>query len=69
FPEAANGELSDRMIDALVIHGTPEQVKSRLRELPQFGAQELLAMAVLPPGDGEAMARTMAVLGELAAEA
>ena len=69
FPEAANGELSDRMIDALVVHGTPEQVKARLRELPQFGAQELLAMAVLPPGDGEAMARTMAVLGELAAEA
>ncbi len=69
FPEAANGELSDRMIDALVVHGTPEQVKTRLRELPQFGAQELLAMAVLPPGDGEAMARTMAVLGELAAEA
>ncbi len=68
FPEAAQGELSDRMIDALVVHGTAAQVKTRLRALPEFGANELLAMAILPPGDGDAMARTMAVLGELAAE-
>ncbi len=67
FPEAAQGELSDRMIDALVVHGSAEQVKDRLRAVPQFGASELLAMAILPPGDTDAMARTMAVLGELAA--
>lgn len=68
FPEAAQGELSDRMIDALVVHGTAAQVKERLRALPEFGANELLAMAIVPPGDSEAMGRTMAVLGELAAE-
>ncbi len=68
FPEAANGELSDRMIDALVVHGTAEAVKERLRALPEFGANELLAMVIVPPGDGEAMARTVAALGELAAE-
>lgn len=68
FPEAAQGELSDRMIDALVVHGTAAQVKARLRGLPDFGANELLAMAILPPGDSEATARTTAVLGELATE-
>lgn len=68
FPEAAQGELSDRMIDALVVHGSAEQVKERLRSVPAFGASELLAMVIVPPGDSDAMARTMGVLGELAAE-
>ncbi|MGE3074736.1 MAG: LLM class flavin-dependent oxidoreductase [Dehalococcoidia bacterium] len=68
FPEAKDGELSDRMIDALVVHGSAARVKERLRELPSFGASELLAMPIIPPGDGAAMERTMAALGELAAE-
>jgi alkanesulfonate monooxygenase SsuD/methylene tetrahydromethanopterin reductase-like flavin-dependent oxidoreductase (luciferase family) len=68
FPEAAQGELSERMIDALVVHGNAEQVKERLRALPSFGAAELLAMPIVPPGDGEALARTRTVLGELARE-
>ena len=68
FPEAANGELSDRMIDALVVHGSASEVKDRLRALPEFGAGELLAMPVLPPGDTGAMERTLGVLGELAGE-
>lgn len=68
FPEAAQGELSERMIDALVVHGNAEQVKARLRELPSFGAAELLAMPIVPPGDGDALSRTRAVLGDLARE-
>jgi alkanesulfonate monooxygenase SsuD/methylene tetrahydromethanopterin reductase-like flavin-dependent oxidoreductase (luciferase family) len=68
FPEAAQGELSDRMIDSLVIHGTADQVKERLRGLPDFGASELLAMTIVPPGDSDAVARTRTALGELAAE-
>ena len=68
FPEAKDGELSDRMIDALVVHGSPSQVKDRLRSLPDFGAGELLAMPILPPGDTTAMERTLATLGELAGE-
>ena len=31
FPEAKEGTLSDRMIDALVVHGSAEAVKERLR--------------------------------------
>ena len=68
FPEAKEGQLSDRMIDALVVHGSAEQVKERLRRLPEFGASELLAMPIVGAGDDEAMARTLRVLGELAAE-
>ena len=68
FPEAKEGQLSDRMIDALVIHGTAARVKERLRQLPTFGANELLAMPILPPGDEQALPRTLAALGELAAE-
>ncbi|MGB4863989.1 MAG: LLM class flavin-dependent oxidoreductase [Tepidiformaceae bacterium] len=68
FPEAKDGELSNRMIDALVVHGSPDQVKARLRQLPEFGASELLAMPVIPPGDTTAMERTLEVLGELANE-
>ncbi len=69
FAEAKEGQLSDRMIDALVVHGSADGVKARLRELPSFGAAELLAMPILPAGDGEALARTLRVLGELAGEA
>ncbi len=68
FPEAANGEFTDRMIDALVVHGSAEAVKERLRALPEFGASELLAMPIVPPGDGESLQRTLKALGELAAE-
>lgn len=68
FPEALDGELSDRMIDALVIHGSAETVKARLREATSFGAGEILAMPILPPGDAEALPRTLRALGELAAE-
>jgi len=68
FPEAAQGTLSDRMIDALVVQGSAAHVKERLRALPSFGAAELLAMPILPPGDARALERTLGVLGELAAE-
>jgi F420-dependent oxidoreductase-like protein len=68
FPEAANGEFTDRMIDALVVHGSADAVKERLRALPEFGANELLAMPIVPPGDGESLQRTLKALGELAAE-
>jgi len=68
FPEAKDGEMSDRMIDALVIHGAAPAVKERLRGLPEFGASELLAMPIVPPGDTTAMARTLTALGELARE-
>jgi hypothetical protein len=51
-----------------VVHGDAGRVKDRLRQLPSFGADELLAMPILPPGDEHAFGRTVSTLGELAAE-
>jgi F420-dependent oxidoreductase-like protein len=68
FPEAKEGRLSDRMIEALVVHGSAGHVKDRLRQLSAFGADELLAMPILAPGDEHVVGRTLSVLGELAAE-
>ncbi len=68
FPEAKEGKLSDRMIDALIVHGSAEKVKERLRTLPSFGAAELLATPVGSPGDEKAFGDTLKALGELAAE-
>lgn len=68
FPEAAQGEFSDRMVDYIVISGGAEHVKARIREMPSFGAAELLASPLTVPGDPDAAARTVRVLGELAQE-
>ncbi len=68
FPEAAEGQLSERMIDALVVSGSAEQVQQRLRTLPSFGARELLAMPLPIRGDEHAFKRTMEALGTLARE-
>jgi len=68
FPEAKEGKLSDRMIDALVVHGSAAQVKDRLRQVPSFGAAEVLATPIAIPGDDQALSRTLTALGELAAE-
>ncbi len=68
FPEAASGELSNRLLDALVVSGTAEQVKERLRTVPSYGAHELLAMPIHVRGDEQALNRTISVLGELARE-
>ena len=67
YPEMREGKFSDRMIDDLVVHGSAEQVKQRLRELPSFGVSELLAR-VIEPGTTAGYERTVRVLGELAAE-
>jgi F420-dependent oxidoreductase-like protein len=69
FEEAREGQLSDRMIDSLVVHGEAAAVKARLRQLPSFGASELLAMPIVPAGDNAALTRTLTALGELAREA
>ena len=67
FPEAADGELSDRMIDALVVHGDEEQVTARIAELPSAAIGELLAMPlVLSEGSEQARERTVELLGQLA---
>jgi F420-dependent oxidoreductase-like protein len=68
YPEVKEGAFSDRMIDDMVVYGSAEQVKTRLRRLPSFGVNELLAKVIEPKNDNKAYERTIRVLGELAAE-
>lgn len=68
YSEAKEGKFSDRMIDDMVVHGSAEQVKQRLRTLPSFGLNELLATVIEPKNDSQAYERTVRALGELAAE-
>lgn len=50
YPEAADGTLSDRMIDAVVVHGNEEQVAAGLRAFANAGAGEIIA-SLMPVGD------------------
>lgn len=68
FPEAARGELSERMIDAIVVHGDEAAVADRLRAMPSYGAAELIATPVVLPDDREAVTRTIRFLGQLASQ-
>ncbi len=68
YPEVQEGRFSDRMIDDIVVYGSAEQVKERLRKLPSFGVNELLATVVEPANDSRTYERTVQALGELAAE-
>ena len=70
YPEAAGAEFSDAMSDGLVISGSEAAVGDRIRALPQYGVDELLATIVLVGDTPQATAdRTLAFLGELAREA
>lgn len=65
--EDANGkEFTRTMFDALVVHGDEQQVADRIRELPAFGAGEIIAMHILLPDDRDARNRTVNLLGEFA---
>ena len=67
YAEAAEREFTDRMADALIISGSETEVADRVRALPAFGTDEMLAAIVLLPDDpGPAAKRTLGLLGELA---
>ena len=44
------GEGSDRLIDALVAHGSDEAVVARLREHLDAGATQVVVQLLTPPG-------------------
>ena len=66
FPEASGTEFTRRMCDALVVSGTENEVADRLRQLPHYGAGEIIAMPILMPNDHAARDRTVELLGALA---
>jgi F420-dependent oxidoreductase-like protein len=66
FPEAARGEFSGAMANAIVISGNEAAVAERIRGLPGFGAREIIVTVVNLEDDAAAAGRTVALLGELA---
>ena len=66
FPEAEKGEFSERMANALVISGDAETVATRIRDIPNSGADEIIASIVNLDDGGESAKRTLNLLGELA---
>ena len=68
FPEAGDGAFSRAMSDALVIHGSAAAVAERIRALPDFGVNEMLAAVLQLEDDPAAAGRTVELLGSLARE-
>lgn len=66
FPEAKKGEWSEPMLDAVVLSGDENRVASRLQEILDWGAEEII---VSPIGAGnnpaESRERTLRLLGDL----
>ena len=48
FPEAQSGKWSDGMIDAVAIHGSPEQVSEGVNKLFSYGITEIIASPSSP---------------------
>ncbi|MHB8573953.1 MAG: LLM class flavin-dependent oxidoreductase [Dehalococcoidia bacterium] len=67
LPEAAEGQWSDAMVDAIVLHGDEQAVAGRLRAFLDAGASELIAMPVIAGADRRAeLDRSAAFLAGLA---
>jgi alkanesulfonate monooxygenase SsuD/methylene tetrahydromethanopterin reductase-like flavin-dependent oxidoreductase (luciferase family) len=66
YEDAAGTEFTRKMFNALVVHGSEQQVADRIRNLPAFGANEIIAMPLLLQNDRDARDRTIRLLGELA---
>ncbi len=66
FPEALQGEWSDQMIDAVIVHGSENAVGERLRGLLAMGADEIIASPLAAGPDGAAtIERSLRLVGEL----
>jgi F420-dependent oxidoreductase-like protein len=49
YPEAKEGKLSQRLLDAIVVHGNEEQIEAGLQQFADAGAGEVIA-TILPVG-------------------
>lgn len=66
FPEAAGGEFSRSMCEALIIQGNENEVADRIRSLPNYGVDEMLASVVVLNDNGKTAQATIELLGSLA---
>jgi alkanesulfonate monooxygenase SsuD/methylene tetrahydromethanopterin reductase-like flavin-dependent oxidoreductase (luciferase family) len=67
FPEIRDGQWSDRMIDAVVAHGSETAVAERLRALRGACAGELMVTSVPVADDPDGPERVLCLLAALAA--
>lgn len=67
FPEAAEGKLSERMVNAIVLSGGENIVADRVREIATAGIDEVICSIVPAGGDpAGSIERSLRLLAELA---
>jgi F420-dependent oxidoreductase-like protein len=67
FPEAREGQWTDAMVDAVVLHGSETQVSDGLRALLAMGAGEIIAAPVgAGPDPAAAVQRALRLVADLA---
>jgi alkanesulfonate monooxygenase SsuD/methylene tetrahydromethanopterin reductase-like flavin-dependent oxidoreductase (luciferase family) len=65
FPEAAEGNMSEAMLESIVIHGDEYSVAQRLRKIAAAGVDEVICSIVAAGADKGASAdRTLRLLAE-----
>jgi alkanesulfonate monooxygenase SsuD/methylene tetrahydromethanopterin reductase-like flavin-dependent oxidoreductase (luciferase family) len=70
FPETAEGQWSDGMVDAVAVYGSEVRVADRLEQLLESGDSDLLVSAVGVGSDSAASeTRVLGLLGDLARKA
>jgi F420-dependent oxidoreductase-like protein len=69
FPEASDGQWSERMIEALVVHGDEQSVKQQLASICAAGITEIMAHPILAGADpASSLTRTLETLANSAHE-
>ncbi|HVG98440.1 MAG TPA: LLM class flavin-dependent oxidoreductase [Chloroflexota bacterium] len=64
FPEARQGTLSERMMDAVVVHGDEDTVRAGLQRYLDAGMDEVIASVLVAGDDRQAgLERTLRLLG------
>jgi F420-dependent oxidoreductase-like protein len=63
YPEALEGEMSERMVDALVVSGTQDQIGDRFQQFFDAGMHELVVTAIdTGPGSVQGVKEVIAAL-------
>ena len=66
YPEAFENVWSEGMVEAVVFHGTEEQVAGRIKELLSWGATEVMAHPITAgPDPAASMSRTLSLIAEV----
>ena len=67
FPEAREGQWSDAMVDAVVLHGSETTVGDRVRGLLSLGMSEIIASPISAgPDASSTVQRTLRLIADLA---